>query len=151
LDEAEDWYRQSLTIEKDLGNRPGMASTYHQLGRVAQERGRLDEAEDWYRQSLTIEKDLGNRPGLAMAYGQLSLLAEEQQQPSEALKWMVQCVTQLQQFPHPSTGPGPAHLKRMTNSLGIRALEQTWQSVTGSPLPPSVRTFVLAEDPPASD
>ncbi|MEU9893338.1 tetratricopeptide repeat protein [Streptomyces phaeochromogenes] len=151
LDEAEDWYRQSLTINEDLSDQPGMAITYHQLGMVAEERGRLDEAGDWYRRSLTIEEDLGNRPGMTMAYGQLSLLVEKQQQPREALKWMVQCVTQFEQFPHPLTGPGPAHLKRMTNSLGIGALERTWQSVTGSPLPPPVRDFVLAEDPPATD
>ncbi|MDQ1027847.1 tetratricopeptide (TPR) repeat protein [Streptomyces umbrinus] len=151
LDEAEDWYRQSLTIKEDLGSRPGMAGTYHQLGMVAQERGRLDEAEDWYRQSLTINEDLDNRPDMASTYGQLGLLAGNRQQPGEALKWMVQCVTQFEQFPHPLTGPGPAHLKRLTNSLGIGALEQTWQSVTGSPLPSPVRDFVLAEDPPATD
>ncbi|WP_189841437.1 CHAT domain-containing tetratricopeptide repeat protein [Streptomyces umbrinus] len=150
LDEAEDWYRQSLTISEDLSNRPGMAITYGQLGMTAYLRGRFDEAEDWYRQSLTISEDLSNRPGMASTYGQLGLLTETRRQPEEALKWMVQCVTQFEQFPHPSTGPGPAHLKRLTNSLGIRALEQTWQSVTGSPLPSPVRDFVLAEDPPTT-
>ena len=39
LEEAGDWYRQSLTIEEELGNRPGMASSYHQLGMTAQDRG----------------------------------------------------------------------------------------------------------------
>ncbi|MFF3714193.1 tetratricopeptide repeat protein [Streptomyces phaeochromogenes] len=151
LDEAEDWYRQSLTIEEALGDRPGMASSYHQLGRLAEMRGHLDEAEDWYRQSLTIEGDVGSPPGMARSYGQLGLLAEKRRQPEEALKWMVQCVSLFEQFPHPSTGPGPAHLKRLTNSLGIDALERTWQSVTGTPLPPPVRTFVLAEDPPTTD
>jgi len=151
LNEAEDWYRQSLTINEELDNWPIMAGAYHQLGIVAQDRGQLNEAEDWYRQSLTINEELDNRPGMATTYGQLGLLAEQRQQPEEALKWMVQCVALFEQFPHPSTGPGPAHLKRLTNSLGIRALEQTWQSVTGSPLPPPVRDFVLAEDPPATD
>jgi tetratricopeptide (TPR) repeat protein len=151
LDEAEDWYRQSLTIKKDLDNRPEMAITYHQLGVTAQRRGHLEEAENWFRQSLTISEDLDNQPAMANTYGQLGLLAEIRQQPEEALNWTVQCVTQFEQFPHPLTDPGPAHLKRMTNSLGIGALEQTWQSVTGTPLPPPVRDFVLAEDPPASD
>ncbi|MGW3816611.1 tetratricopeptide repeat protein, partial [Streptomyces sp. NPDC005046] len=56
LEEAEDWYRQSLTISEELNNRPSMAISYHQLGTVAQERGRLEEAEDWYRQSLRISE-----------------------------------------------------------------------------------------------
>ncbi|MEU9955717.1 tetratricopeptide repeat protein, partial [Streptomyces sp. NPDC050982] len=123
----------------------------HQLGIVAQERGRLDEAEDWYRQSLAIAEDLGDRPGMASSYGQLGLLAEDQQRPQGALKWLVRCVALFEQFPHPLTGPGPAHLKRLTHSLGIGALERTWQSVTGNPLPLPVRRFVLAEDPPATD
>ena len=66
LDEAEDWYRKSLAINEELGDRPGMASTYHQLGITAQDRGRLDEAEDWYRKSLTINEELGDRPGMAL-------------------------------------------------------------------------------------
>ena len=66
LDEAEDWYRKSLAIRGELGDRAGMASTYHQLGVTAQDRGRLDEAEDWYRKSLAINEELGNRPGMAL-------------------------------------------------------------------------------------
>ena len=74
LDEAEDWYRKSLTIREELGDRPGMAITYHQLGITAQDRGRLDEAEDWYRQSLAISEELGDRPGMASSYHQLGIL-----------------------------------------------------------------------------
>ena len=36
LDEAEDWYRKSLAIDEELGDRRGMASGYHQLGMTAQ-------------------------------------------------------------------------------------------------------------------
>ena len=97
LDDAEAWYRKSLTIKEQLGNRPGMAEqlpparhrrpgpraprrrrglvppspsrstrssatgpawpiSYHQLGMVAQHRGRLDDAEDWYPKSLAINE-----------------------------------------------------------------------------------------------
>jgi tetratricopeptide (TPR) repeat protein len=58
LEEAEDRYRRSLTLAKKFGNRPGMAKTYHQLGMVARQRGRVDEAEAWYRRSLVIEEEL---------------------------------------------------------------------------------------------
>ena len=71
LDEADDWYRKSLAIKKELGNRPGIASGYYQLGVTAQHRRRLDEADDWYRESLTIAEELGNRPGMALIYHQL--------------------------------------------------------------------------------
>jgi hypothetical protein len=49
---------------KVLGNRPRMATSYHQLGMIAQYRGWWDDAEDWYHKSLTINEDLGDQlPG----------------------------------------------------------------------------------------
>jgi tetratricopeptide (TPR) repeat protein len=87
LDEAEDWYRQSLAIEEALGNRPGMAITYRQLGKTAQNRRRLDEAEDWYRQSLAIEQDLGNRPRMAVIYHELGNTAHMRGRLDEAEEW----------------------------------------------------------------
>ena len=65
LEEAENWYRKSLAISEELGDRPGMAITYHQLGIVAQDRGQLEEAEHWHRKSLAISEELGDRPGMA--------------------------------------------------------------------------------------
>jgi Tfp pilus assembly protein PilF len=38
LDRADDWYRQALAISEELGDRPGMALTYAQLGLLAEER-----------------------------------------------------------------------------------------------------------------
>ena len=136
--------RKALTIKEELGDRPGMAITYHQLGITAQNRGQLDEAEDWYRKALTIKEELGNGPGMAMTYGQLGLLAEARQQPGQALDWIVRCVTLFDQFPHPSTGPGPEHLARLTRHLGIPALEKAWQQVTGQPVPGAVRDFITS-------
>jgi tetratricopeptide repeat protein len=31
-DQALEWYRKSLAIKEELGNRAGMANSYHQLG-----------------------------------------------------------------------------------------------------------------------
>ena len=84
LDEADDWYRQSLTIKEELGDRPSMAVTYHQLGNTAQDRGRRDEADDWYRQSLTIKEELGDRPGVASSYHQLGVTAQGRGRLDEA-------------------------------------------------------------------
>ncbi len=144
LEDAEDWYRQSLTIIEDLGDRPGMAISYHQLGMIAQDRGHLDDAEDWYRQSLTIIEDLGDRPGMAFAFGQLGLLAVARGRLEEALEWTVRCVALFDEFPHPATGPGPANLARMVAELGIDTLERCWRRVTGEPLRDAVRDFIAS-------
>jgi tetratricopeptide (TPR) repeat protein len=139
---AEEWYRKSLAIFEALGDRPGMARSYHELGRVAQNRGDLAAAEEWYRKSLAIEEALGDRPGMATSYGQLGLLAEARGDLASALDWMVQCIALFPEFPHPSTGPGPHHLARLTRIQGMAALQESWQCCTGRPLPANVHAGV---------
>jgi tetratricopeptide (TPR) repeat protein len=149
LDEAEEWYRRALAIKEELGDRPKMASTYHELGRVAQLRGRLDEAEEWYRRALAIKEELGDRLRTASTYGELGLLAEARGRRGEALEWTVRCVALFEEFPHPATGPGPAHLARLTAALGIDALAACWRTVTGGELPQGVRDFIESRLAPA--
>jgi tetratricopeptide (TPR) repeat protein len=141
---AEEWYRKSLAIREALGDRPGLARSYHQLGIVAQDRGDLAAAEEWHRKSLAIKEALGDRPGLASSYGQLGLLAEWRGDAAAALDWMVRCVALFAEFPHPATGPGPSHLIRLTRVLGLPALEASWQRCTGAALPPAVSQAVAA-------
>jgi hypothetical protein len=47
LDDAQNWYRKSLTIKEELGNRPGMALSFGQLGLLAEDRGRPEQAMEW--------------------------------------------------------------------------------------------------------
>ena len=151
LDDAADWCARSLAISEEFGHRSKMAVSSHQLGMVAQDRGRLDEAADWYARSLAIKEELGDRPGMATSYRQMGRLAEARGSPDQALEWMVRCVALFDDFPHPSTGPGPGHLARLTRELGIPALEDCWQKVTGSPLPGAVRDHVRAYRPGPED
>ncbi|WP_141578994.1 tetratricopeptide repeat protein [Actinomadura sp. WMMA1423] len=87
LDQAENWYRQSLTIKEQRRDRSGMASSYHQLGITAQLRGDLDQAEHWYRQSLTFFEELGDRPGMAGSYHQLGTTAQLRGDLDQAENW----------------------------------------------------------------
>jgi len=92
-EEAEEWYRQALTIKEEFGNRSGMAGSYHHLGIVAQFRGRLEEAEEWYRQSLAIKEELGDRPGMAGSYHQLGVIAQRRARLEDAEQWYRQALT----------------------------------------------------------
>jgi tetratricopeptide (TPR) repeat protein len=73
-----DWLRQQQTH---------LATAYHQLGMIAQERGRLGEAEDWYTKSLAIKEDLGNRPGMAVTYHNLGAIVQDRGRLEEAEDW----------------------------------------------------------------
>ena len=68
LDLAERTYREILqTLQQQPGSpqqQRRLYVSYHQLGRVAQERGNLDDAEDWYRQSMTILQELAGELGM---------------------------------------------------------------------------------------
>jgi tetratricopeptide (TPR) repeat protein len=84
LDDADDWYRKSLSIRENLGNRSILAAPYHQLGMVAHRRGRVDDAEDWYRKSLAIEQEVGNQQGIAISYHWLGVVARDRGHLDEA-------------------------------------------------------------------
>ena len=93
LDEAEDWYRKSLTIFDELGDRSGMAESYHQLGMTAQQRRRLEEADNWSRKALTVKEELGDRSGMAGTYHQLGTNAFLHGRLDEAEKWYRKSLT----------------------------------------------------------
>ena len=77
-----------LIVQPDsTGQRHSLGAIYHQLGRVAQRRGRLGEAEEWFRRSLAIKEELGDRPGMAISYHQLGMVAEERGRLGEAEEW----------------------------------------------------------------
>jgi hypothetical protein len=81
----------------------------------------------------------------------IGLLAEARGSPGQALEWMVRCVALFNDFPRPSTGPGPVHLARLTRQLGFPVLEACWQKVTDGPLPGTVRDYVHSYRPDAGD
>ena len=54
-----------------------MATSYHQLGILAQDRGDYDAAEPLYRRSLEIFERIGDQAGMATSYHQLGILAQD--------------------------------------------------------------------------
>jgi len=57
-DEALEWYRRSLALAEELGDRAGMASTYSQIGVLFTTRGTPDAAVAWNVRSLRIRMEL---------------------------------------------------------------------------------------------
>jgi tetratricopeptide (TPR) repeat protein len=84
LDEAINWYRRSLEIEEALGNRPGMAQSYQQLGIISLDLGELDKGERWLHESLRIRESLNDRPGIAVCLRQLGITAKKKDNFEEA-------------------------------------------------------------------
>jgi tetratricopeptide (TPR) repeat protein len=141
-DEAEEWCREALALWEELGDKTGLATTYHELGVIALVRDRLDEAERWLGEALATWQELGDEPSMSMTFGNIGVLALKRGQLDQALEWTVRCVTVHDEFPHPATQPGPVNLVALTKALGIDALEETWRNTTRRPLPQAVREYV---------
>ncbi len=58
-DKALGWYRKSLAIFEELGNRAGMASTISQLGVLATKRGAPEDAVPLNLRSLALRLEIG--------------------------------------------------------------------------------------------
>jgi tetratricopeptide (TPR) repeat protein len=97
LDQAEQSYRHVLAYVQDqpetLSTRISMCVVFHQLGMIAQDRGRLGEADDWYHKSLTLDEALGDRHGVAISYHQLGITARLRGQLDEADNWFRKALT----------------------------------------------------------
>jgi hypothetical protein len=78
-------YNESLKIEKELGDKSGIADSLHQMGMIAQRQGDYAEAMRLYNESLKIEKELGDKSGIAITFGQMGKLAVVQGELKEAL------------------------------------------------------------------
>ncbi|MGV9763567.1 tetratricopeptide repeat protein [Micromonospora tulbaghiae] len=145
LPEAEDWIKRSLIINESLEYHPGIALNYHELGNVAYQKGRLDEAERWYSRSLATKTQLDDRPAMATTLAQLGLLAERRGDQTVALEWLIKSTSVLEHPGHSAPSLALRHIARLTNLLGVAALERCWRDVTGSALPTAVRRLVAKE------
>jgi tetratricopeptide (TPR) repeat protein len=68
-----------------LGDRPGQARAYRDLGTAFVRLGALSDAHAYYGQALDLHQQLGNLLGQAHAHNEIMFVAEQQGQLAEAL------------------------------------------------------------------
>jgi tetratricopeptide (TPR) repeat protein len=76
--QAEEYYQKALEIKIDFNDRYRQASTYHQLGMVAQVQRKWPQAEEYYQKALEIYIDFNDRYEQGHIYYQLGTMAMEQ-------------------------------------------------------------------------
>ncbi len=84
--EALEKYKQSLEIEKKLGNKEGIAQTLHNIAIIHQKKGEYDEALEKYNQSMEISKKLGDLQGIAQTLHNIAVIHQEKGEYDEALE-----------------------------------------------------------------
>ncbi len=75
----------SLTLRRELDDKPGIASVVQNLGNVALEQGDYDKATAHYQESLTLRRELGDKAEIAVALQSLGNLALEQDEYAQAI------------------------------------------------------------------
>jgi len=83
-EQARAYYQQALDIKIEFGDRYNQASTYHQLGRVAQELREYEQARAYYQQALDIKIKFGDRYAQAGTYHNLGIVAQELREYEQA-------------------------------------------------------------------
>jgi hypothetical protein len=81
---------------------------------------------------------------MALTYAQLGLLASARDRFEEALDYAVRAHVLFDALSDRRAGDVTRDLARLTGQMGEAALEQSWQRVTGQPLPDPVRAGVAA-------
>src|SRR5262249_25157436 len=110
----------SLAIAEELGDRAGMASSYHNMGMVAQERGDYEGALEWYRCSLAIAEELGDRAGMAISTSQIGILLTETGRAADAVPYNLSALAMRRGMRLPEAGIDIHWLRRQRAELGER-------------------------------
>lgn len=146
-EEARQFLSEALTITKANGHREGTIGCYQLLGELEYKLGRWEEAERWLREALALAEDMGQEIRVAACYQQLGLTAKARGDAAEALECTVWALSLARRFPQTvhRTAPGQM-LNSVTRQLGIGAIEECWERLTGEPLPGDVRQLALTDE-----
>lgn len=74
---AEEQYREAVELQRDVGNRRGVATSLRNLANILSLRGAFDEAGNALAQARALNVDLDDHAGLAAVDNELGVLAEE--------------------------------------------------------------------------
>ncbi|MBI5207876.1 MAG: tetratricopeptide repeat protein [Candidatus Firestonebacteria bacterium] len=86
-DDAFNHYQKSLKIFDNIEDNDGVASSFHEIGRVYQKKGNYDEALKHYQKSLEIKEKIKDMQGIAMTYGSIGTLYFDKKEYIPALKF----------------------------------------------------------------
>jgi len=91
-DEALEWYAKSVTLNEELGNKAGLATSYNNIGAIHDARGDYGAALEWYAKSVALKEELGDRAGLATSYNNIGLIHKARGDYGAALEWYARSV-----------------------------------------------------------
>ena len=85
-DRALDYYGRSNEIKDELGDKPGMGTSWANIGLVYGSRGDFDKALDYYARSLAIQEELGDKRGMGIILSNIGIVHVNRGDSGKALE-----------------------------------------------------------------
>jgi tetratricopeptide (TPR) repeat protein len=133
LDQAMQLYRQSASIDEQLGDLKGKSATLHEMAYIFVTRGDLDQAMQLYRQSLQIQEQLGDLKGKSATLAMLAqVLIARNQHPSALAALLESLSTLLKIGAMPDANQVANILVQFKQAIGVAEFAALWEQVTGN-------------------
>jgi tetratricopeptide (TPR) repeat protein len=75
---ARSLFEEGLALQRELGDKSGIAMSYMNLGIVANDQGDYAAARSLYEESLALHRELGDKHGMAASLVNLGIVARQQ-------------------------------------------------------------------------
>ncbi|MBL4593167.1 MAG: tetratricopeptide repeat protein [Flavobacteriales bacterium] len=81
------YYEESLKIEKEIGNKEGIAQSLNNIAIIYKNQGDIETAINLLHQSLKIQEEIGNQEGIAQGLNNLGGIYNSQGEKEKALEY----------------------------------------------------------------
>jgi len=93
LDQALQYLKDALDIDRDIGYRQGEANQLGNIGLIYRAKGDLDQALQYLKDALDIHREVGYRQGEASALGNIGLIYSDKGDLDQALQYLNQALS----------------------------------------------------------
>jgi tetratricopeptide (TPR) repeat protein len=129
---------EAFALYTQLGATATMVDVAYQLGSAAYRLDRTAASWVWYTREMELSHEVGDWRREADAGSRLVTLAWNDRDYEEALDWIVRGII-IADLHGAVDEMDPTWLQRLTSVLGIRAFEDSWRRIAGTPMPAEVR------------
>ena len=98
---AEEYFRKSFAIRKELGNQKDIGSSLNNLGIVFQISGEIDSAVSYFRKSYQIYEELGNKQYMAVALSNIAIMEEFISGPEKKVEYLLKSLDYSHEAEYP--------------------------------------------------
>ncbi|MFX0093669.1 MAG: tetratricopeptide repeat protein, partial [Candidatus Hodarchaeota archaeon] len=98
MDQSLAYFQQSLTLSKKIGNKRGIAESFHNMGNIYYLKTKLTESLEYYQQALLLREQINDKQGLAETLANIGLNYLERENFNQAMNYFQRALTLRKQI-----------------------------------------------------